>query len=906
MSHVDSLVEFFNDKSNFDPKAFIEFEFKFVLVNENYEIYKNCFKYFKSICKEMQIRQTINFITSISKNKNKNNSSVIENSSSIKELYFNDGIQDKSKLHYYTKTSLHTPVYLHSNCKTFKLKLGISSEMDILKPTTVEVYDFIRFKQRFRFVIKDWNIDFTFVKTSNTKDINIIKKIKTTLFSSDLNETNIFDDKTWIWEYADSIEMEFEFTSKTIKKDSIKEIADIAAKASAETSCEIDINFQNAVDQQLKIPIPITLKKFIKTICEIVDCRKDLVFNNTINTKVTLKQLLPKAIELNKSVYFDTVLPNIDNFYITDKADGKRVLLHIDKMIGVYDNTYYVLKENTYVDIKETILECELIGEIFYAFDVLKYDGVNINETFVNRLKVLQKLNNKIPFLAIKHFLKLEKNTYQIDISNFYSTILYNKEKYPYETDGIMFTSADDIYKFTKFFKWKPIEHTTIDFVAKKFPTKFIKNLSFIPNKPSYEADLYILFVGISDNEFNKFNIEKIQEYDIMFPDARQRYFPVQFMPSFKPLAYFYWHKVGEQDINAKVIEMHYNVSKEEWKLVRIREDRTEDLNSGVYYGNNYKVAEIIWNNYFNPLTMKDLCMSIKDMGEEFYFKVHESKEHEDTRKYNNIIKRYILKNSLKNIASDEWVVDLGCGKGQDLSKYISNTAVENVLMIDNNLNNLTTVVERKYSNKSNQINKTGIYTLDLDLNTDYKTSLAKIKTFVPFITPTKTKVVVCNFAIHYFIKNKVDTNNFVSLVCNLLKTKNGLFLYTCLDGKKIFDLLSKSPNKQWGDGKKYLIRAVNWTKSKEFVGGEEIEILLPFSGGKLYKEFLVNAEIIRKQFIKNKFKAISSNTFGEVYKNKDFSEVVNNRAVHGIINSFNEMDKIYIDIICYSLFQII
>jgi len=41
--------------------------------------------------------------------------------------------------------------------------------------------------------------------------------------------------------------------------------------------------------------------------------------------------------------------------------------------------------------------------------------------------------------------------------------------------------------------------------------------------------------------------------------------------------------------------------------LHRIRHDKYEAVKAGNYFGNNYKFAEQIWGNYFNPLTLEHI-----------------------------------------------------------------------------------------------------------------------------------------------------------------------------------------------------------------------------------------------------------------------------------------------------------
>jgi preprotein translocase subunit SecA len=92
-----------------------------------------------------------------------------------------------------------------------------------------------------------------------------------------------------------------------------------------------------------------------------------------------------------------------------------------------------------------------------------------------------------------------------------------------------------------------------------------------------------------------------------------------------------------------------------------VRDDRVNDVNKKMYYGNNFKVAESIWMSYKNPVTLDYLCQDINKS----YFKT-DSLDYFYMRKFNNYVKKEILK-----ITDVEWVIDLASGKGQDLNKYI-------------------------------------------------------------------------------------------------------------------------------------------------------------------------------------------------------------------------------------------
>lgn len=828
MSYCEKFIEYFNSKKN--NATYIEFELKLLIdpqsKNPSFIKYatqqdtvqkcKDLFMHFTTLTSP-QNKQTVNFI------------STVQDVSHIKELHFANGVQDKTAKKIYTKTKLHAPLYICTN-SGHNFKVSLSEECNTSESNE---FTLIRYKQRFTFAIENWNIDFTFVKTSTLKEVAEIKKIKDKLFTN-ISAENIFTTNDWIWQYANAIEIEFEYTSINLTVCKLNTIISVLESVTINSSATTNINF-------------------IQELYSIVNA------NNTNDSNAnTLKKILPNAIEINKKQYVEKILPIINNFYITDKADGIRVLLIINQHIAVFDSTYNIIQNNDIFAVAETIVECEMINDTFYAFDILKYDGSNCNnKTFSERLKLLYMLSDIWDKLIIKNFVRLTQDNYSQQIKTFAkSTKLYH-------SDGIIFTSAADTYKHTKYYKWKNIANMTIDFVARKCPVKLVGIYPYIV-KPGRE--LYLLFSGIKRTEYNKFNLKKIQYYNTLFPTNDANYFPIQFSPSDSPNAYLYWHDTTDGlNLDNKIVELLY---KKEWQLMRIRNDRTAEFETKNYFGNNFKVAELIWRNYSNTLTLELLCAKLETFAEDFYFKVHNSDKHRCVRKFNNMVKFALIERLAVNFTPNAWVVDLGCGKGQDLHKYIKLPNIKNALMIDNNENNLCEIIERKYSYAcDSKLDNTslGIYIQHLNLNANANANYEIIKQNNIYLQKKETKLIVCNFAIHYFVgENQLD--NFVELIDSLLPS-GGRFLFTCLNGEEIYKLLQTKTEgvfQPWGDGTKYLIKP-RFT-NKKFVGGEEIDILLPFSNNTLYKESLVNLSLVEKKLKKKKIMLESQSNFGDIY----------------------------------------
>lgn len=882
------------------------------------------------------ISQTINFIST----------NTCNSESIIKQLWFEKGIQIKEKKQIYKKCKLTEPIYLCGNdILDNNFKLSVSNEITLNTQEDINKYDcinfdLIRYKYRYSFnIIPGWVIDFTLVKSSELKNFNDIKTIKDKFYTLK-NYDILHEDNDWLWTWVDRIEIEFEYIS-AINTITCNDLTNV-------------INFVRSIPSS-----DISNKKCIET--NILNKLSTYISSNTKNNtknnlyKInTLKKLLPAAIEINKKQYFEDILQNIDNFYITDKANGIRTILIITISSDTKENKntinviyYNSLEYEEYQisfmgnldsnpELGETILECEKIIDVngkslFYVYDIISYDGKSIcDKVFTDRLNFMYQLINLYPDIStdikIKNFIKLDNVEYKYQIRNFHDHISSDEYKnLYYPVDGIIFTSSDANYNRTKYFKWKPIHEMSIDFIAKKCPSEL---LGVYPYLNKERMTLYILFLGISARDFNKMNMNKIQYYSKLFTNTDINYFPIQFSPSDNPYAYLFWYPSSSSlIIDNKVIELNYIKEQNNWNLLKIRDDRAIDVAKKNYYGNNFKTAEIIWRNYSNPLTLDILCQSYDELSKEFYFVKKRKEGHNAIGKFNNFVKFELLKRFMqykksienspklsrvdRNPKNKAWLVDLGAGQGQDLHKYI-NMKMDNVLFIDVNDNNLCEIISRKYSSieqsfkqkkyNGNSGSNIGIYIKKLNLNESANDNIKRIKLSGIPISKTSTKLIVCNFAIHYLIETPEKIDNLITLINGIL-APGGRFIFTCLNGKKIFDELSTNAlgvYKDWGDNIKYKIHA-KFNGDKKFTGsttsgGQKIDILLPFSDGKLYTENLVNLELLEKRFKKQKFKLESEGGF-ETYL--DQFQLYNAE----MYSKLDELDLAYIKFITFSIY---
>ena len=334
------------------------------------------------------------------------------------------------------------------------------------------------------------------------------------------------------------------------------------------------------------------------------------------------------------------------------------------------------------------------------------------------------------------------------------------------------------------------------------------------------------------------------------------RHFPIQFSPSNDPFAYIYYHpddsKFKKKDIIDNVCELRRvnldDMDNSFWDLMRIRTDRKIELDKGTYFGNGFYVAEYTWQNYTSPLLFSDLIISGDDFIDRGYFQEEKLEMYRHVTAFNSFVKRKLL-DKFKNA---KWLVDLAAGKGQDLFR-VSNANIKNALFIDNDPQALSELITRKNDfRRGIKTLNTRIYTKVVDLTSEHEHTINSIKKIgVPV---GSIDVVMCNFAIHYFTETPARVRNIVQLVWSLLKP-GGHFFFTAFSGKKIFNSLKNKDVWDIREGPvlKYSIKKKYKSNNLEQTG-QKIDVILPFSGGRYYTEYLVNFDYLLNEFKSNNF----------------------------------------------------
>lgn len=462
------------------------------------------------------------------------------------------------------------------------------------------------------------------------------------------------------------------------------------------------------------------------------------------------------------------------NLAVTDKADGERRLLLVDKggayllnpPNGVSRYLNPVLPADHPLHLNPTAAEF-LDGTVFdgeyvqldngdykyLAFDILIDRGGDIRGMkFKDRYEMLKfRLNNNElnPSVGYKKFYTPEHGPFYQRVNDALDAIPGK----PYDNDGLIFNNINDAYlsNVKNVYKWKPPEQLTIDFrIRQTSPTEFylgvgndIKSSQRTAKKcadrimaanPDLNAP-EVLFMGTGDHPFDGKIVVNPPEIN------------------------------GTPLGNDQVVEMAWDFKNQTFVPQRIRFDKPRP--------NNLSTACDIWADIMEPIT--ETTIRGKDL------KV--------MRKLHNVIKR----NMLKERCTGSAIVDIGSGRGGDISKWIGTTS--SVLAVEPSQENLKELVERLFAagfipNEGKNTDTTKQFILNdstkqLTVNTmqGYGQDTDKIFTAAKKVLPSKNKVCVTIFnALTFFFEKEEALDALVDTVDKLLP-ENGIFMGMVMDG---------------------------------------------------------------------------------------------------------------------------
>lgn len=805
---------------------------------------------------------------------------------SRKEIIFVDGIQ---------KNTSHNRKFREGFLKVFEnnqeiYKIVLSSEKPIPE-FSMNLADQARIRLRLSILIEDWQFDFTAILNITKTQIPMLKKYKELMFS-----TKKITPHTFLQSIPVNPDIHFEFEIEYVGLPKDLTVSKIS-KAINHLTSYISPKFEEESSYQLAI---YNLAK------RLLDYGADFYKN-----KNGLKQLANQPKNLTKSIFYGQIVPNAEEYYLSDKADGERcfVVIHDKVEIFLTDRVADMTKQfalNNKINL--TVVDAEIVDmdrdnpakskhPKLYLFDVLMYDNHKIvQEPFEIRKTYLDKVSSILSNTEKKILQKLDKTTYGADIRE-----IYNRNSRLYPIDGLIFTPAhadEYIYRSPfrgkgldrrpdywsmNVYKWKDPSKLSIDFLVLKAPNSVLGTKPYICRKG---YTLYFLFSGVTMHDSHILNLPDINGYREMLEGIPESgtYFPVQFSHAAYPYSYLYYASdaiIKEYgDLHQQIGEFicHFTNGIAEWSLDRLRPDKAILVKQGLAFGNNYRVAEEIFNIYLNPLTL-DMMTNVTsaDYKEgQHYFQTIKSEWYKPLTKLNNYIKAQLI----KQLEGKTWVVDLSAGRGSDLFTY-NGFRIENMLCMDIDQAALEELSNRAWEFGSNGIyvfarppeKNMRLYTMQNDLNTPALETLAQIENRGIPVPIGQVDGVVCNLSIHYLMTDLDTLKNIVKLVNKFLRP-GGVFIFTTFDGQRIFkllekldigeswDLLENDPNNINSNDIKYSLRK-NY-KDKTWKMGLTVGVIHPFSGGNYYDEPLADINQIIKLFEENEFKLVQRGSFAD------------------------------------------
>lgn len=453
--------------------------------------------------------------------------------------------------------------YTKKNIATEKLA-GVKLKLSLEEPVSgflADHCDILRFKNRLSsIVIPDWRLDITLVKSARYVQwsINILEApVRHLLRAPNMTPDNFYE--TAPWDYADHIEVELEYVGTV--KPTIENL-----QAAMEY---IDKKFP----REIKSESSLTHARALGIIADFIQPKFS---GKYYSGKWGIKNLANSVTTLDIDSLYNKLLPNVIEYTVSPKIDGVRSIIFIHKNITYLVNNEITVFEYNVPDSKTYIFDAELFEDPnennkikLYLFDCMVFADKNIMYSdYKTRLNFAEKIVDG-GLMKMKPVTFLNKNW-----KKSIKTLLV--KKYIYETDGLIFTPISESYADAIIYKWKPEECMSIDFIYRDNS----------------------LYSGIMNSLAKKLLPKKL--YD----DSEKKYIPAKFYPTYSICKDIYNLKIKGIKDNT-LVELVWKENK--WVLLKTRSDRNKAISAGVYFGNDYRIADKVWHSIHWPITDKML-----------------------------------------------------------------------------------------------------------------------------------------------------------------------------------------------------------------------------------------------------------------------------------------------------------
>lgn len=604
------------------------------------------------------------------------------------------------------------------------------------------------------------------------------------------------------------------------------------------------------------------------------------------------------------------------------QLEGKEIYLLFD--IIIYNNENYINQSDLRVRDKALIEVVKLFDDKFEYVNYLEkhkeYDLKNITKFYTTQIEEYWKdfNKNKSKFIIKKKLYLFPLGIENIEVYNNLMIIwnnYHNKELAPYPLDGIILTPISKPYNIaiTNFdtepieYKWKPPKENSIDFYIQFEKENGQVKQYFDINKKEYY--LCNLMVGEINNNYERPIPFRVGDGNL-----------VKVGDNKNAMAKLYLDNGVPKDLDGMPIEDNTVVEfifDSEFIPIKTRYDKTEQtITNKKNYGNNNYIAYRVWNSIIYPITEDNLIkLSNKNTyNQELNILLNLNKKEKiyyqkrtnigkPMRSFHNFIKSILISkygNNSKNI------LDVSAGRGGDLQKLF---ALNPSLYVgtDRDYAGLFTIDDSATSRINNIKNKPKEIKL-IQADSTFLMTTESQKKIIPNVSENIDKYLTgkikydfinCQFALHYFLKDDLSWENFLTNIKTNI-AKNGHIVITTFDAYMVEKFLNKNESnnvfytEQTGNKKKFfeIKRIDNAIDVYNSMISDEEDFFI--------REYLVYPEYIIKSFKTINLELVETALFSEIYyahapyflnlniTSRDIPKINN-------IKTFNEIKEFYL-----------
>lgn len=595
--------------------------------------------------------------------------------------------------------------------------------------------------------------------------------------------------------------------------------------------------------------------------------------------------------------------------------------------------------------------------KVYAFFDVYFFNGKNVmslpllsdDEKVESRLAILNEFKDKYKDRLLKEtgVVFYVKRFLHGDIFREAKRLLDEATigSFIYRIDGLIFTpkslavggefkgdQGDMMGAWNKLYKWKPPSENTIDFQVREQKDEYGKVKVTARNNKVYK--MHNLLVGFKPSQWDGITAKAYLDKKIVKNHA---YMSKLFTPPEEtdPSICEYYAEVDDQGVcrckNGDEIQFNSIVefayvndasiaAPFRWVPLRVRKDKVSP--------NDFGPAINVWRSIHYPVTEENIAGKVpilsKDLpDEQVYYKRSIQRDKFASKTMMNF-HTYWNKNILMiqgYCKGAKSLLDLACGKGGDIRKWVD-AGIENVLGVDSVRDNIENPIDGAYArmieNKLQDKNYAFItmdaskvldkYYIDQMQHEEDRLIAQKLWGLVPNdnskywgMAASKFEAVTCMFAVHYFFKSEKMLDAFLKNVANNL-ADGGVFLGTCLDGKRVKQALQNIAYKQSLTGRSEKDDRIMWNIQKLYTNedvvdigyNEEVRIYME-SIGMETSEPLVNMSLLVQKLAKYDIHPVKIQSFEESYKQiLELPVDTNNKVMMQALQQMSEAEKQY------------